>query len=92
MRDITNGKGVSVVYDSIGKDTFAESIDSLAMRGHMVAYGNASGPVKCVEPSLLMNKGSLHYTKTALRHHISTREELQAAAAALFKVVGAGTV
>ncbi|MFC1664816.1 quinone oxidoreductase [Pseudomonadota bacterium] len=92
VREITKGQGVSVVYDSIGKDTFAGSIDSLGLRGHLVAYGNASGPVKCVEPSVLMNKGSLHYTKTALRHHISNRQELQTAAAELFKVVGAGAI
>lgn len=92
VREITDGEGVAVVYDSIGKDTFDGSIDSLKMRGHLVAFGNASGPVKCVEPRVLMNKGSLHYTKTALRHHISTREELESATDALFKVVGDGAI
>ena len=91
-REITDGEGVAVVYDSIGKDTFDGSINSLKVRGHLVAFGNASGPVRCVDPKVLMNKGSLHYTKTALRHHISTRKELEQAADALFSIVGIGAL
>lgn len=90
VREITNGQGVHAVYDSIGKKTFEGSIDSLRVRGHFVAFGDASGRVECIDPHLLMNKGSLHYTRTSLRHYIGTREDLLETANALFDVVGSG--
>ncbi len=75
-RKLTEGKGVDVVYDSVGASTFAKSIDSLKPRGMMVSFGNASGPVAAVEPLLLSAKGSLFLTRPTLAHHVATREEL----------------
>ena len=62
VREITDGKGVPVVYDSVGKDTFNSSIDSLAPFGKLVSFGNASGPVEPFNPLMLGNKGSLFFT------------------------------
>ncbi|MCX6606182.1 MAG: quinone oxidoreductase [Acidobacteria bacterium] len=75
-RRLTEGKGVDVVYDSVGASTFTKSIDSLKPRGMMVTFGNASGPVPPVEPLLLSAKGSLFLTRPTLAHHVATREEL----------------
>lgn len=75
-RRLTEGKGVDVVYDSVGASTFLKSLDSLKPRGMMVTFGNASGPVPAVEPLLLNAKGSLFLTRPTLAHHIATREEL----------------
>ncbi len=75
-RRLTEGKGVDVVYDSVGASTFVKSIDSLKPRGMMVSFGNASGPVAAVEPLLLSAKGSLFLTRPTLAHHVATREEL----------------
>ena len=75
-RRLTEGKGVDVVYDSVGASTFVKSIDSLKPRGMMVTFGNASGPVPAVEPLLLSAKGSLFLTRPTLAHHVATREEL----------------
>ena len=75
-RRLTEGKGVDVVYDSVGASTFVKSIDSLKPRGMMVTFGNASGPVPAVEPLLLSTKGSLFLTRPTLAHHVATREEL----------------
>lgn len=75
-RRLTAGKGVDVVYDSVGASTFVKSIDSLKPRGMMVTFGNASGPVPAVEPLLLSTKGSLFLTRPTLAHHVATREEL----------------
>jgi NADPH:quinone reductase len=75
-RRLTEGRGVDVVYDSVGASTFLKSLDSLKPRGMMVTFGNASGPVPAVEPLLLNAKGSLFLTRPTLAHHIATREEL----------------
>jgi NADPH2:quinone reductase len=75
-RRLTEGKGVDVVYDSVGASTFLKSLDSLRPRGMMVTFGNASGPVPAVEPLLLNAKGSLFLTRPTLAHHIATRDEL----------------
>lgn len=75
-RRLTDGKGVDVVYDSVGASTFVKSLDSLRPRGMMVTFGNASGPVPAVEPLLLNAKGSLFLTRPTLAHHIATRDEL----------------
>ena len=66
VREITGGEGVPVVYDSIGKDTFAGSLDCLAVRGMMVSFGNASGAVPAFEPGILSAKGSLYLTRPTL--------------------------
>ena len=77
MREITGGKGVPVVYDSIGKDTFLAGLDCLQPRGIMVTYGNASGPVDPFSPSILASKGSLFVTRPTLAHYTRTAAELQ---------------
>jgi NADPH2:quinone reductase len=92
VRDITNGVGVPVVYDSIGKDTFLPGLDCLAVRGIMVTYGNASGPVAPFAPSLLAAKGSLLVTRPTLASFTRTAEETQAAADDLFAVIASGAV
>ena len=90
--EITGGQKVSVVYDSIGKDTFIGSLDCLRPRGMMVSFGNASGPVDPISPLLLAQKGSLFLTRPTLFHYIATRVELEAAAGELFEMAGSGKV
>jgi NADPH2:quinone reductase len=92
VKRITGGGMAPVVYDSVGKDTFAASIDSLAPLGLMVSYGNASGPVPPVELSLLAAKGSLYLTRPTLATYTAKRSDLEATAADLFGVVGSGAV
>jgi NADPH2:quinone reductase len=92
VREITNGEGVPVVYDSIGKDTFAGSLDSLAVRGLLVSFGNASGPVPAFEPGILSAKGSLYLTRPTLAHYTRNARELQETADDLFSVIGSGAV
>jgi NADPH:quinone reductase len=92
VREITGGKGVPVVYDSIGKDTFLAGLDCLQPRGIMVTYGNASGPVDPFPPSMLAAKGSLFVTRPILAHYTSTAQEVQDTADDLFKVVESGAV
>jgi len=92
VKEITGGKGVKVVYDSIGKDTFDKSLDCLRPFGLMVSFGNASGPVPPFAPGLLGPKGSLYLTRATLFTHIATREATQAMADDLFAVVGSGAV
>ncbi|PQA88190.1 quinone oxidoreductase family protein [Hyphococcus luteus] len=91
VRRLTGGEGVEVVYDSIGEATFEASLDSLALRGHMVTYGNASGPPPAVTPLELMRRGSLTLTRPSLFHY-ATPERLPAMAAALFEMVASGAV
>src|SRR4029077_1525478 len=86
------GKGVPVVYDSVGKDTFQGSLDSLAPRGMLVSFGNASGPVPAFEPAILAAKGSLFLTRPSLIHYTTTRADLLESANALFDVVTKGAV
>ena len=92
VREITNGVGVAVVYDSIGQDTFMASLDCLRPRGLMVSFGNASGPVEPISPTLLAAKGSLFLTRPRLDTYTGTREELESTAADLFEVVASGAV
>ena len=91
VRRIVPG-GVDVVYDSVGKDTFAGSLDSLRRRGVLVSFGNASGKVPPFEPVLLAEKGSLFLTRPRLGDYTATREELETAAQALFEAVRRGIV
>jgi len=74
----TDGRGVDVVYDAVGKDTFEKSLDSLAPRGMMVSYGNSSGPVPPVAPLALSQRGSLFLTRPTLFHYIPDRASLEA--------------
>ena len=92
VREITNGAGVPVVYDSVGKDTFAGSLDCLAVRGMLVSFGNASGAVPPFEPGILSAKGSLYLTRPTLMHYTATAHELQETADDLFGVISSGAV
>jgi NADPH:quinone reductase len=87
VRSLTRGEGVAVVYDSVGKDTFMESLDCLRRLGMMVSFGNASGPVPAIEPLELTKRGSLFLTRPQLFSYIGTRKELEAAARELFAAV-----
>jgi NADPH2:quinone reductase len=92
VQSITGGKKVPVVYDSVGKSTWEGSLDSLAPRGLMVSFGNASGPVAPVNLGILSTKGSLYVTRPTLATHIATRGELVERANSLFDVVKSGKV
>ena len=92
VKEITGGKGVSVVFDSIGKDTFFGSLDSLAPLGMMVSFGNASGPVPPFSLGELASRGSLAVTRPTMMTHTARREDLEAMAASLFGVVSSGEV
>lgn len=75
-RELTGGQGVEVVYDSVGKSTWEQTLDSLRPRGYAVFFGNASGPVPAIEPLALSTRGSLFMTRPTLFHYIATEEEL----------------
>jgi NADPH:quinone reductase len=92
VKAITAGKGVKVVYDSVGKDTFEGSLDCLRPFGLLASFGNASGPVPPFAPGILGPKGSLYVTRATLFTHIATREATQAMADDLFGVVTGGQV
>lgn len=91
-RQLTNGRGVDVVYDSVGKDTFIKSLNSLVPRGMMALFGQSSGPVEPFDPGLLAQKGSLFLTRPSLAHYAATREELLWRAGELFDWIRSGTV
>ena len=90
VRDLTNGRGVDVVYDSVGKDTFDSSIASLRPRGLLALYGASSGPVPPVDPQILKSAGSLFLTRPALTHYTATHEELKDRASDLFELLATG--
>lgn len=92
VKEITGGKGVDVVYDGIGKDTFPASLDCLKQLGMWVTFGNSSGPVPAFEIAILQQKGSLFATRPTLNHYIGTRPDLLATAQELFDVVEKGHV
>lgn len=92
VREITGGEGVPVVYDSVGKDTFQASMDSLRPRGLFVSFGNASGPAPDVPGGMLAAKGSLYFTRPTLMTYTASREDLEASTEALFDVVLSGAV
>ena len=92
VKEITGGRGVKVVYDSVGKDTWDKSLDCLRPFGLMASFGNASGPVAPFAPGMLGAKGSLYVTRKTLFSHITTREATQAMADDLFAVVAGGQV
>jgi NADPH2:quinone reductase len=92
VKDITGGRGVKVVYDSVGKDTFEKSLECLSAFGLMVSYGNASGKVPPLEVGSLGAKGSLYVTRPTLFTHIATREGTQVMADDLFATVLSGAV
>jgi NADPH2:quinone reductase len=92
VREITGGKGAQVVYDSVGKTTFDQSLDSLAPRGTLVLFGQSSGAVPAFDPQLLNKKGSLYLTRPSLAYYTASREELVARARDLFAWVKDGSL
>jgi len=92
VREITGGKGVHVVYDSVGKNTFLDSLDCLAPRGMMVSFGNSSGKPDPLDPLVLSTKGSLFLTRPTLFHYCATPADLRASAGELFRVIASGQV
>jgi len=92
VKGLTGGKGVKVVYDSVGQDTFDRSLECLRPFGLMASFGNASGPVAPFSPGILGSKGSLYLTRQTLFTHIATRESTQEMADELFEVVRSGAV
>ena len=92
VREITGGKGVDVVYDSVGRDTFPQSLDCLRTRGMWVSFGQSSGPIENFTLATLAQKGSLFATRPTLFSYIATPEELRASAEALFHVVQSNKV
>jgi NADPH:quinone reductase len=90
VRSYTRGHMADVVYDSVGKDTFIDSLDCLRPRGMMVSFGNASGPAPAIAPLELARRGSLFLTRPSLFDYIAKHEELEAAARAMFALVKAG--
>ena len=92
VRELTNGVGVSVVFDSVGKDTFAGSIDSLKRRGLLVCVGTASGPIPPIDATQLAIKGSVYVTRPALADYIADPAEKSALAGEMFGHVAAGRI
>ena len=92
LKEITDGKKVHVVYDSVGKDTWEASLDCLQRRGLMVSFGNSSGPVTGVNLGILNQKGSLYVTRPSLQGYITTREELTEASNELFSLIASGVI
>jgi NADPH2:quinone reductase len=90
VKRLTNGKGVNVVYDSVGQSTFAKSLNCLAPRGMLVLFGQSSGPVAAFDPQVLSQKGSLFLTRPTLVNYIATRAELQQRAGDLIGWIAAG--
>jgi NADPH2:quinone reductase len=90
VKRLTGGRGVDVVYDSVGATTFMQSLNSLRPRGMMVSFGNSSGPVPAIEPLLLSQKGSLFLTRPTLFSYAATREELQGRAADVLNWIASG--
>lgn len=92
VREITGGRGVDVVYDGVGAATFEGSLDSLALRGMLVSFGNASGAVPAFSPGILAAKGSLFLTRPTLGHYTATREELLLSASTYFTQLETGRI
>jgi len=92
VKRLTDGKGVDVVYDGVGKATFEKNLNVMRLRGMLVLYGMSSGPVPPVDPAKLSEKGSLYMARTTLAHFTATRDELLARTSALFGMIAAGTL
>ncbi len=92
VRELTSGKGVNVVYDAVGKDTWERSLDCLAPLGVMISFGNASGPVPPVNLGILAQKGSIYVQRPTLGTYTATREAAQSMADELFAMVSTGKV
>jgi NADPH:quinone reductase len=92
VRELTGGKGVKVVYDPVGRDTWEGSLDCLQPLGLMVSFGNASGPVPPISLAQLAQKGSLHVTRPTLYSHLATREAVEQMSGELFEMVTSGRI
>lgn len=92
VRQLTNDKGVSVVFDSVGAATFDASIDSLAARGYFISFGATTGEAPAVAPSTLQHKGSLYFCRPTLANYVGTREDLVHSANAVFDMVKSGAM
>jgi NADPH:quinone reductase len=92
VTELTDGKKLPVVYDSVGKDTFLKSLDCLAPLGLLVSFGQSSGLVEPFSINILTGKGSLYVTRPTLAHYVPTTEKLRAAAKDLFDLVAAGII
>jgi NADPH:quinone reductase len=92
VRELTGGRGVPVVYDSVGKDTLHASLDCLSTRGVLVSFGNSSGKADAVEPAILAQKGSVYLTRPRLSDYVRSREELTLSAESIFTLVRQGVV
>jgi NADPH2:quinone reductase len=92
VRTETAGRGVDVVYDGVGRDTFNGSLDCLRPRGLRVSFGNASGPVSIPDLGVLATKGSLYLTRPSTATYMATTAELRTAVAAVFDAILAGTI
>jgi NADPH2:quinone reductase len=90
VKRLTDGRGVDVVYDAVGKSTWERSLDCLRPRGMMVFFGNASGPVPPIDPLMLSRKGSLFLTRPIMAHHIADRASLESRAGAVLSDVAEG--
>jgi NADPH2:quinone reductase len=90
IKRLTDGKGLQVVYDAVGKDTWDKSLNSLAPRGLIALYGQSSGPIGQIDPQILNTKGSLFLTRPSLNHHIASREELQSRAGEVLGWIASG--
>ena len=90
--DITKGKGVSVVYDGVGKNTFEDSIKCLKIRGMMVSFGNSSGPIKNIDVKKMIQPKGLYFTRPAMGQYLGTKDELREGAEMLFKKIELGQI
>jgi len=92
VREMTNGKGVSVVFDSVGKASFDASINSLAPRGYFMSFGATTGEAPAVEPSLLQHKGSLYFCRPTLANYVAERDDFVSSASKVFEMVKSGAI
>jgi NADPH:quinone reductase len=92
VKELTDNRGVDVVYDGVGQDTCLPSLDCLKPTGTLVTFGNASGAAPAIEPLTLMKKGSLHFTRPSLTHYIATRADLERSAASVFAMLARGAI
>lgn len=92
VRELTDGRGVDVVYDGVGNDTFLGSLDSLRPRGLLVSFGNASGPVSIPDLGILSRKGSLYVTRPTTATYMASTQELRTAVQAVFDALAAGSI
>jgi NADPH:quinone reductase len=92
VKELTGGAGVPVVYDSVGKDTFEQSIECLSPRGYFISFGTTSGSVPPIDAAMLQHKGSLYFTRPTLANYCAARVDLESSAARLFKMIASGAV